>query len=112
MIDRSLFGKNAPHGMNSVTRWLPNSRMQCTGTQLIDSLVHCARNDHECNVPEITIRLACRWNFGSTAFDRTHLLSLFVSLCADGARQVRLAAEPQTSGEVDQEKEGGAHEAV
>ena len=27
-------------------------RMRCTGTQLIDSLVHCARNDHECNVPE------------------------------------------------------------
>ena len=30
--------------------------MRCTGTQLADSLVHCAPNDHECNVPAITIR--------------------------------------------------------
>ena len=41
-------------------------------------------------------------------FDRTHLLDLFLSLCADGARQVRLAcAKPQTSREVDQDPEGG-----
>ena len=36
------------------------------------------------------------------------LLGLFVSLCADGARQVRLAcAKPPTSREVDQDPEGG-----
>ena len=38
----------------------------------------------------------------------THLLGLFVSLCADGASQVRLArAKPQTSRDVDQDPEGG-----
>ena len=42
-------------------------RMRCTRTQLIQPLVHCAPDDHECNVPAITIRLGCRWNFGSTA---------------------------------------------
>ena len=39
---------------------------------------------------------------------KTHLLDLFLSLCADGARQVRMAcAKPQTSREVDQYPEGG-----
>ena len=31
--------------------------MRCTGTQLAESLVHCAPNDHVCNVPAIAIRL-------------------------------------------------------
>ena len=45
---------------------------------------------------------------GRASLDRTHLLDLFLSLCADGARQVRLAcAKPQTSREVDQDLEGG-----
>ena len=35
----------------------------------------------------------------------THLLDLFLSLCADGARQVRVAL--QTSREVDQDPERG-----
>ena len=38
-----------------------------TDTQLIKSLVHCAPNDRECNVPAIAIRPGCRWKFGSTA---------------------------------------------
>ena len=42
-------------------------RMRCTGLQLIELTVSCAPNDHECNVPAITIRPWCRWNFGSTA---------------------------------------------
>ena len=58
-------------------------------------------------VPRIRVpagdRGVLRW-----CFDRTHLLDLFLSLCADGARQVRLAcAKPQTSREVDQDPEGG-----
>ena len=32
-----------------------NLWMRCTSTQLADSLVHCAPNDHECNVPAITV---------------------------------------------------------
>ena len=44
----------------------------------------------------------------------THLLGLlFLSLRADGARQVRLAcAKPLTSREVDRDRGGGLHEAV
>ena len=33
-------------------------RLHRTGTQLIDSLVHCAPDDYERNVPAITVRLA------------------------------------------------------
>ena len=33
-------------------------RMRRTGTQLIESLVHCAPNDYECTVPAIAIRPA------------------------------------------------------
>ena len=66
-MSRSLFGPNVPHSMNALTRWLTKFRMRCPGTQLIESLVHCAPNDHERNVPAVTIRLGCRWNFGSTA---------------------------------------------
>ena len=37
VIDRSLFGPNAPHGMNTLTRWLTNSR--CVA-QALSSLTH------------------------------------------------------------------------
>ena len=67
VTDRSWFGPNVPHGTNALTRLLTKLWMRCTGTQLADSLVHCAPNDHACNVPAIAIRPGCRWNFGSTA---------------------------------------------
>ena len=37
------------------------------GTKLIDSLVHGAPNDCECNVPAITVRPECRRNHGPDA---------------------------------------------
>ena len=33
--------------------------MRRTSTQLADSLVHCAPNDHECNVRAITVGSVC-----------------------------------------------------
>ena len=38
-----------------------------TGTKLIDSLVHGAPNDYECNVPAITVRPERRRNDGPDA---------------------------------------------
>ena len=67
MTDKNWFGPDVPHGTNTLTRLLTKLWMRCTGTQLADSLVHCAPNDQECNVPAIAIRPGCRWNFGSTA---------------------------------------------
>ena len=71
VTDRSLFDPNVPNGMNTLTRWLKKFRMRCTGTQLIDSLVHCAPNDHECNVPPITVGSMCCRGEGPAATSPT-----------------------------------------
>ena len=42
-------------------------RLCRTGTQFVVSLVFCAPNDHECNVPTIAIRSVCCWNLEPTA---------------------------------------------
>ena len=33
--------------------------MRCTSIQVADSLIHCAPNDHDCNVPAITVGSMC-----------------------------------------------------
>ena len=48
--------------MDTLTRLLKNFWLYCTGTDLIDSLVHGAPNDYERNVPALKVRLECRWN--------------------------------------------------
>ena len=58
VTDRSLFGPNVPNSMN-VDEMVDKFWMRCTGTQLIESLAHCAPNDHECNVPAITVGSMC-----------------------------------------------------
>ena len=42
-------------------------RLHRTGTKLIESLVHGAPSDCECNVPAVTVRPECRWSDGPTA---------------------------------------------
>ena len=64
VTDRSLFDPSVPHGMNTLTRWLTKFWLHRTGAQLINSLVHGAPNDYECNVPAITVRPECRQNDG------------------------------------------------
>ena len=44
---------------------------RCTSTQLADSLVHCAPNDHECNVPAITVGSMCCRGAGPAATSPT-----------------------------------------